>query len=209
MTWPLHLKRQIDICYYKATTLNIRTLFFGLASTFLLLMTSGCAINSVTKAEKRVKVLTMTYETLEQLYSQKPSVKEEIKQAAGYAVFDNANVNFIVASLGKGYGVVYNNHDNTKTYMKMAEAGLGFGAGVKDFSLVMIFNDQCSLKQFVDKGWAVGAQVDAGAKVGNQGGASGGELSVDNVTIYQITKNGLALQLTVKGTKFYKDDDLN
>ena len=26
---------------------------------------------------------------------------------------------------------------------------------------------------------------------------------------YQITKNGLALQLTLQGTKYYKDDDLN
>jgi hypothetical protein len=27
--------------------------------------------------------------------------------------------------------------------------------------------------------------------------------------VYQITKNGLALQLTLQGTKYYKDDDLN
>jgi len=29
------------------------------------------------------------------------------------------------------------------------------------------------------------------------------------VWVYQITKNGLALQLTLQGTKYYKDDDLN
>jgi hypothetical protein len=27
--------------------------------------------------------------------------------------------------------------------------------------------------------------------------------------VYQITKNGLALQLTLQGTKYYKNDDLN
>ena len=27
--------------------------------------------------------------------------------------------------------------------------------------------------------------------------------------VYQITKNSLALQLTLQGTKYYKDDDLN
>ena len=28
-------------------------------------------------------------------------------------------------------------------------------------------------------------------------------------SVYQITKNGLALQATLQGTKYYKDDDLN
>jgi hypothetical protein len=29
------------------------------------------------------------------------------------------------------------------------------------------------------------------------------------VWVYQITKNGLAVQLTLQGTKYYKNDDLN
>jgi hypothetical protein len=29
------------------------------------------------------------------------------------------------------------------------------------------------------------------------------------VYLYQITDDGLALELTAKGTKYYKDDDLN
>jgi len=29
------------------------------------------------------------------------------------------------------------------------------------------------------------------------------------VYVYQITKKGLALQITLQGTKYYKDDDLN
>jgi hypothetical protein len=31
----------------------------------------------------------------------------------------------------------------------------------------------------------------------------------DNITIYQLTESGLALQATVKGTKYWKDDALN
>lgn len=29
------------------------------------------------------------------------------------------------------------------------------------------------------------------------------------VWLYQLTETGLALELTAKGTKYYKDDDLN
>lgn len=31
----------------------------------------------------------------------------------------------------------------------------------------------------------------------------------ENVTIYQMTKKGLALQITLQGTKYWQDGDLN
>lgn len=151
----------------------------------------------------------MSVDVLNQLYDKNPELRETVKSAAGYGVFDNANVNFIVASVGSGYGVVIDNESKKRTFMKMAEAGVGFGAGVKDFSLVMVFNNKVALERFINQGWAFGAQADASAKAGDQGGATGGEVSVDDVTIYQITQNGIALQLTIKGTKFWQDDELN
>jgi len=52
--------------------------------------------------------------------------------------------------------------------------------------------------------------ADAAAKAGEKGGAySGAEEISPGVWVYQITKNGLALQATLQGTKYYKDDDLN
>lgn len=171
---------------------------------------SGCASSpDVTRAEKRVEVLAMSVDVLQQLYDKNPALRETVKQAAGYGVFDNANLNFIVASVGKGYGVVINNRTKKRTFMKMAEAGVGFGAGVKDFSLVMVFNKETTLTRFIEQGWALGAQADVTAKTDFQGTSTGGEVSVDDVTIYQITNKGIALQLTIKGTKFWKDDELN
>lgn len=29
------------------------------------------------------------------------------------------------------------------------------------------------------------------------------------MTLYQLTENGLALQATIQGTKYFKNDDLN
>jgi hypothetical protein len=54
------------------------------------------------------------------------------------------------------------------------------------------------------------AQTDAAAKLGDIGKAGAGAIDVaPDVKLYQITKNGLALQATIQGTKFWKDDDLN
>ncbi len=54
-----------------------------------------------------------------------------------------------------------------------------------------------------------GGQADAAAKAGDLGAAVGGEAIVDNITVYQLTQSGLALQATVKGTRYWQDADLN
>ena len=176
----------------------------------LVVTLGGCATStSSERAERKVAINVMQYEVLQKLYEQKPDAKEEIKESIGYAVFDNANLNFVIASVGNGYGVVTDNKTNRRTYMKMAEAGVGFGAGVKDFSLIMIFRSQAAMDRFVNQGWAFGAQADVAAKAGSQGAAAGAERTLDSITVYQLTDAGFALQATVKGTKFWKDEELN
>jgi lipid-binding SYLF domain-containing protein len=170
----------------------------------------GCATTGdKTSAEKRQSVLAMKNQVLSDLYKLKPDVKSQISSAPGYAVFSNANINIIFASFGAGYGVVENNKTGKHTFMKMGEVGLGLGLGIKDFRAVFVFHRTDTMKRFIENGWAFGAQADAAAKASDKGAAVGGEVTVDNITIYQLTETGLALQATVKGTKYWKDDSLN
>ncbi len=174
------------------------------------LMVGGCATTgSVTPVEKREAILAMKNDVLSKLYKLKPDVKSQVSRAPGYAVFSNANVNIVLASFGGGQGVVRNNKSGKYTYMKMGEVGVGLGLGAKDFRLVFIFHSNDSMNRFVESGWAFGAQADAAAKAEDKGAAVGGEITVDDMTIYQLTETGLALQATVKGTKYWKDDELN
>ena len=87
--------------------------------------------------------------------------------------------------------------------MRMAEAGAGLGAGVKNVRTIFVFHTKEAFEKFVNSGWEFGAHADAAAKADDKGGAVWG------MTIYQITEAGLALQATLKGTQFYKDDELN
>jgi len=176
----------------------------------LALTVAGCATTgSVTPTEKRQAILAMKNKVLTELYKLKPDVKSQIAGAPGYAVFSNANVNIVLASFGGGQGVVKNNGNGKYTYMKMGEVGVGLGLGAKDFRLVFVFHNNDSMKRFVESGWAFGAQADAAAKAEDKGAAVGGEITVDDMTIYQLTETGLALQATIKGTKYWKDDELN
>ena len=181
-----------------------------LMSLILTLALGGCATTSgSTPQEKRKSVQDMRNEVLTELYKLRPSTRAEIAAAPGYAVFSNVNVNIIFASFGGGYGMVRDNRSGKQTYMKMGEAGIGLGLGAKDFRAVFVFRDRASLDRFINSGWEFGGHADAAAKSGDKGGAVGGEALIDGINVYQLTKNGLALQATVKGTKYWKDDELN
>lgn len=182
----------------------------GLFALYLVLILSGCATSGAhTTADKRQAILSMKQEVLAELYSTKPDARTQIANAPGYAVFSNANINLILASFSGGNGVVRDNRSGKNTFMKMGEAGIGLGLGVKDFRAVFVFHNRATLERFIDSGWELGAHADAAAKANEKGGAVGGEIVLDGVTIYQMTESGLALQATIKGTKYWKDSELN
>lgn len=175
------------------------------------LFVTGCAtVNPMaTSDDKRQKVISMRNSTLSDLYRVKPQIQTMVERAPGYAVFSDANVNVILASFSGGYGVVTDNRTGKNTYMKMGEAGIGLGLGIKDFRSVFVFHNAATMDRFVNEGWQFGAHADAAAIVNERGEAIGGQIVLDNITIYQLVKSGLALQATVKGTRYWKDSELN
>jgi lipid-binding SYLF domain-containing protein len=178
----------------------------------ILALTMLCAVMSIAaedNEEKRDKSRKMAAQTLQDLYKLAPTSQAAIQKSAGYAVFDNTGVNLLL-STARGSGIAVNTKSKQETFMKMVSAGAGLGIGVKDYRVIFVFADEKALTQFLDSGWSGSAQTDAAAKVGEKGAAYSGAAEVaPGVWVYQITKNGLALQLTLQGTKYYKDDDLN
>jgi lipid-binding SYLF domain-containing protein len=163
-----------------------------------------------TISEKKAAVRTMRKDTLNELYRIHPIAKQELKKAKGYAVFSNAGLNLFLLSTGSGWGIAHDNSTGKDVYMKMYSAGVGIGLGVKDFRGIFIFTAKEAYTKFVEEGWQAGGQADAAAKSGEKGGSA--ETAMDiapGVKLYQITKNGIAIQATIQGSKYWKDNDLN
>ena len=162
--------------------------------------------------EKRAEARKMRDQVLARLYEVHPGAKARIREAAGYAVFSNVGVNVFFASVAGGTGILVERGTlrDTETFMNMGSAGVGLGLGVKDFRAVFVFHDRARLREFVDKGWDFSGQADAAAKSDDKGAAVSGAVTVmPGVEVYQLTKNGVALQVTLQGTKYWKDRDLN
>ena len=174
------------------------------------LLSAGVATASETNEQKRDTIRKMASETLNQLYKLQPASKTAIQKSAGYAVFDDMGVHVLLVSSARGSGMAVNTKTKQNTYMKMISAGAGLGMGVKDYRVVFVFENPKALEDFVNSGWQASTDADAAAKGKKQGAAYSGAVAVaPGVWVYQITKEGLALQLTLQGTKYYKDEALN
>jgi lipid-binding SYLF domain-containing protein len=160
--------------------------------------------------KQREKIRKMATTTLQDLHKLQPSSRELIQKSAGYAVFNNMGTNLLLLSTARGAGVAVNSKNKQRTFMKMISAGAGLGMGVKNYRVVFAFENDSAMTRFLDSGWSGSGQADAAAKTSDSGGAYSGAVLVEpGVWVYQITKKGLALQLTLQGTKYYKNDDLN
>ncbi len=163
-----------------------------------------------TVAQQRQDILNKSEQTLKQLYAIQPKAKALIEKSAGYATFSNFGMKILIAGGGTGSGVVIDKATKKPIYMNMAEVQAGLGFGIKSFQNIFVFETEAAMNDFINSGWTFGGQVTAAAKYEQDGGAyQDATIVAPGVLMYQLTDSGLAAEITGKGTKYYKDTDLN
>jgi len=194
----------------KKSQLVISTIAIGMLVAFATTTDRAFAASKEEIKQEKADIRKMAKETLARLYKLQPSAKKAVSKSAGYAVFSNFGMKIFVAGGGSGKGIVIDNKTKKETFMKMVELQAGIGMGIKKFRLVWVFENHKDVTEFINSGWELGGQTSAAAKLGDEGGAFAGAMSVSpGIWLYQLTDDGLALELTGKGTKYYKDDELN
>ena len=162
-----------------------------------------------TVAEQRQDILIKNQSILRQLYEAQPKAKELIEKSVGYATFSNFGMKILIAGGGTGSGVVMGK-DKKPVFMNMAEVQAGLGLGIKSFQNIFVFQTEAAMNDFINSGWTFGGQVTAAAKYEKDGGAlQDATVVAPGVLMYQLTDSGLAAEITGKGTKYYKNTDLN
>ena len=190
--------------------MRARWLFVLLVAVALLLSGPAFAQDDSVLVQRRNEVREIVHDSLATLYETAPGARVAIERAAGYGVFSTFGIKIFFGGGTTGKGVVMNNFSHRHTFMKMLQVQAGFGMGVKKDRLIFIFETQKALRDFVTQGWEFGGQMSAAAMVADQGGMFAGAVSVSpGVYLYQLTETGLSASITIGGTKFFKDADLN
>lgn len=165
----------------------------------------------LTKEDReRAELRTKTYKALLDLYQKKPNSRKAIQNAFGYAVFVDTSYSVGFLGGGHGRGRAINQHSGREVFMKMGEMKVGLGLGVRQSNIIFVFGNEDAFNSFITKGWTFGGEAVAAAGDGVSGDALEGSFQVaPGMWMYQVTTKGLAADLTVKGTRFYVDKDLN
>ena len=193
--------------FYRAIS-TLLFLAFGL-NTPVFAQFSNPFASDKTVAQQRQDILVKNQAILKQLYAAQPKAKDLIEKSAGYATFSNFGMKILIAGGGTGSGVVISK-DKKSVFMNMAEVQAGLGIGIKSFQNIFVFQTDAAMNDFVNSGWTFGGQVTAAAKYEKDGDAYQDATVVSpGVLMYQLTDSGLAAEITGKGTKYYKNTDLN
>lgn len=160
--------------------------------------------------QSRDEVRDMARGTLEDLYVRQPEARGFVESAAGYAVFSNFGMKILVAGGGKGGGIAVERVTQREVFMRMAEIQAGLGFGIKKFRVIWVFQTSDAFRTFVDSGYELGSQATLSARSGSTGAGIAGAVTVSpGVWVYQLTDDGIAAELTVKGTRYYRDSALD
>ena len=156
-------------------------------------------------AARRQEILDMSKSTIDALRSSDASAKSLVDSAYGHAVFDTTKGGFIVTGAG-GTGVAMRKNGANPVYMHLGAGGVGLGAGLENYKLIVLFENEDTYDRFVDGAWTGGASAQAAA--GRDGAALVGKF-VNGVAVYHVTDKGVIAQADVTGVKFWPSDKLN
>ena len=165
-----------------------------------------------TAEERRQAIDAMRSDVLGRLFENISDAREVLEASQGYAIFSKKGMNLLMISTARGVGILRDHRDGSDTYMKAFGAGTGVGAGLKNYSAVIIFKTESALDDFVEKGWELTGQADAHGDSGQPTGEPVKEMSKiagPDVQIYQMTESGFALQALIQGFRYWPDRELN
>ncbi|HUL83344.1 MAG TPA: YSC84-related protein [Gammaproteobacteria bacterium] len=155
-------------------------------------------------AQRRAEILKMSDAAIADLRKD-GAANKLFGEAYGHAVFDTTKGGLIVTGAG-GTGVAMTKSGRMPVFMHVGAGGIGLGAGVENYKLIILFENKDTYDKFVEGAWSAGFSAQAAA--GDSGKGVVGKFN-NGVAVYHQTDKGLIAQVDVTGVKFWPADKLN
>ena len=156
------------------------------------------------KAARREEIQRVAEEAVAEL-EQSSEAAVDVESAHGYAVFDTTKGGLVVTGAG-GTGIAKENGTGEETFMHLGAGGVGLGAGIENYKLVLVFHDESTYDQFVDGQWSGGI---SGQAVAGEAAASAEAQALEGVDVYRLSDEGLIAQADLTGMRFWPSEELN
>ena len=180
------------------------------ALVLCLMTTSTLAADADKIVKERAKIEELSAKALENLYEKVPSAQNVIENCYAYATLSNTGMKLGIFGDAHGRGLAVNNETGERLYMRMKEVGLGLGLGVKEYDLIFVIGTEPAWNSFISGDIKFATSAEAAASDGVTGDSiEGASIAAKGIWVYQMTKKGLTLDASIKGTKIYPDKKLN
>ena len=162
--------------------------------------------NHITKeAYKEVSITPKDIlQTLQQFYSEFKDGDKLLKKAEAYLVFPTVYEAGLIIGGKYGYGAMVH-HDMLESYYKIYSTTVGLKAGIKKYSLIIVFMTKASLNRFKNKEeWKIGLDSGLIFTRWKQGiDITSLDLTKDTIVI-PFNSMGLMADISFDGTVFQK-----
>ena len=179
------------------TTIHYPKAAFMAAGVLGLLALAACATAPAT-TEGKSDLRHTSAEALSQAQTNDPSLRNVIRQSAGYAVFPSIGKGAIGIGGAYGKGDVYQN-GAVVGYCDMTQASIGLALGGQDYSEILVFETPAAVESFKNGNFRFDAQTTA---VALKSGAGANAKFANGVAVFTMDEAGLMYEASIGGQKF-------
>ena len=199
------MSKNLRLKTFKDKPMNLKNTIGILFASLTILLVNACTTIPFDEREQiRDEVDETARATIEQLVAEDASIQASLDKASGYAVASLSATKIPIVGGGYGLALLYDQENNTRTYINVTRLDLGAGIGAGKFRVVLIFENREALERFRDGSWQSTVGVDTG--VGSQNSiVTAGK---DGYSVHYLTDTGVSLAASARLVKTSINEDL-
>ena len=159
------------------------------------MLLAGASCHTEPKGENKADFLARADSSRAQFERSVKGLHEQIQHSAGYVIFpDVAQFGILFAGATWGRGALYKPDNTQLGWAALNNGSVGLEAGVQGFRMLMVIEDQATLKKFMGNQLTGNA---AAVAVGSEAGGSASAAFQHGVVVYEGANRGLMAGATI------------
>ena len=176
---------------------RIRHLFTALCT--LALLAAYLSASAVESEPGKAALDAMADAARSALLDERPELAAKLDQLPGYAVIAMSAAKLPGVGAGQGYGVIVDNRDQQRSYMKVTQLEVGGGVGAQKYKAIILLEEASLVDRMIEGGVRYESAAELGA------GAGDARTEVNTATgagqgyeVIKLSEGGVAATITVR-----------
>ena len=133
------------------------------------------------------------------LLEHRPDLAEKVEGFPGYAVIAMSTTKIPGIGTGLGYGVIYDNRSDARSYIQVTQFEVGGGLGAQKFKVIILFREAEILDRMIGGGWRYEGGADFESNTGDpEATAPVSARSGKGYKVFRLAEGGAVASVTLR-----------